>query len=143
MHREITQAEAIRLIEQGAAYWAPQCHTPICGTLGQSVVFLEGKFYVLPSDEFDVKPHKVMKLDRGTMIMAHAVMCSNDTIGEIMRQAVADMMNRTGREPWAQDFLRQTEQLQPRVGLTPREGRRWYNRFIVETHDAALEESVV
>lgn len=132
MLSEISKEAAILLIEGGSGYWSPQCHTPTPGVTDTTVVYLCGKFYGMPKAEFSVKVHKVLHFDQSSMIVSHAIQCNNDELSKIMVEEMRRIAQQTKHERWAQTFI---EQSSIPTAVTPRQGRHWHNRFIVEPVD--------
>ncbi len=133
---EITKEKAIEYIEAGSGYWSPQCHTPTPGTGPVTVVYICGKFYAMPREQFEVKVHKVLHFEQSSMIVSHAIHCSNEELAEIMKVEMARIAEMTRRERWAQAFLGHlAADTAAKTTITSRQGRRWYNRFIVEPVD--------
>ena len=133
---EINKDQAIGLIETGAGYWSPQCHAPTPGTTNTTVVYLCGKFYVFPNEVFRVRVHKVMHFEQSSMIVAHAVECHDDELGQLIGVEMKRIAEQTARERWAQGFLSiLDDHVRQKTAVTPRQGRQWYNRFIMEPVD--------
>lgn len=126
MAREITKENACRLIEDGNGYYSPYTHSPIEGTTGCIVVFAADRFFICNSDEFSVKVEKVLRFDRGSMIVSHLIRCHNDEIGTLIQGEVDRM-------------ARMEIPLAEVVAISPPQKRQWYVKFIAEPHDRNSE----
>ncbi len=126
MAREVTKEEAIKLIEASNGYYSPYTHSPIEGTTGRIVVFAAERFFFCEPGEFTVEIEKVLRFDRGSMIVSHLIKCNNSEIGTLIQGEVDRMAQM--KIPLAEV-----------VAISPPQNRQWYTRFIAEPHDRNSE----
>jgi hypothetical protein len=144
--REITKAEAIEAVKKGHGYYSPYAHSPSAGKTGQIVVFTQNRFFFCEHEDLNLEIENVLSFDQGSMIVSHMVRCNNDELGKMLQEEIVKITEKTKHERWAKAFLEDVKESikddKTEVVITPKQGRRWYNRFIVEPHDRGAPPNV-
>ncbi len=131
--REIKMEEAVELIKKGDGYYSPHTHAPFTGTTGRTVVFAADRFFRCEPEELTVSVHDVLRFDRGSMVVAHSIQCSDDSLGAMIQKEVEVFVAQNRHQPWAREFVKAMHPVP--TAVAPRKNHFWYNRYIVEPHD--------